>query len=305
GLRRRDDKAPLWADAVRRWMTEKLAGRKPSTQQRYLVSLRQLHPHLADLPIAAIDQPTLNDYVVARMGAGVTAATVRRDLNVVSGVWRVARRAGWVQGTNPARAELEEIEELRDPARPVPLRDLALVIRQASGLARDLIRFLARTGCRQEEAASLEWREVNLRADPPTVTFLDTKTRAPRVIELPPQVARDLRRLPRDPRTTYVFWHPFGKGGPDRYRQFATVFWGLVRETAEAAAAAGGPRRSGRSAGFQPFRCHDLRHTFAVRWLEKGGDIYALSRHLGHSTVDTTDRVYGAWLRRERRRARA
>jgi integrase len=103
---------------------------------------------------------------------------VRRNLNVVSGVWRAARRAGWVDGTNPARAELEEIEEMRDPARPVSLRDLALVIRRASGPARDLIRFLVRTGCRQEEAASLGWREVNLRADPPTVAFLDTKTRA-------------------------------------------------------------------------------------------------------------------------------
>ncbi|MFC0409757.1 site-specific integrase [Roseomonas elaeocarpi] len=58
-------------------------------------------------------------------------------------------------------------------------------------------------------------------------------------------------------------------------------------------------------ARFRAFRCRDLRHTFSVRWLEQGGNVYALSHHLGHSPVDTTDRVYGAWLRKERRRARA
>ena len=37
------------------------------------------------------------------------------------------------------------------------------------------------------------------------------------------------------------------------------------------------------------FRCHDLRHEFAIRWLERGGDIYDLSRHLGHSSVKVTE----------------
>lgn len=54
-----------------------------------------------------------------------------------------------------------------------------------------------------------------------------------------------------------------------------------------------------------PFRCHDLRQTFTACWLERSGDVYALGRHLGHSTVDTTDQAYGRWLRRERRRTRA
>ena len=33
---------------------------------------------------------------------------------------------------------------------------------------------------------------------------------------------------------------------------------------------------------FKPFRVHDLRHRFAIRWLSNGGDIYHLSMHLGH-----------------------
>jgi integrase/recombinase XerD len=34
---------------------------------------------------------------------------------------------------------------------------------------------------------------------------------------------------------------------------------------------------------------HKLRHTFARTWLERGGDVYSLSRLLGHSTVKITE----------------
>ncbi len=36
------------------------------------------------------------------------------------------------------------------------------------------------------------------------------------------------------------------------------------------------------------FSPHTLRHTFAVSWLKRGGDIYSLSRILGHSNIQTT-----------------
>ena len=43
---------------------------------------------------------------------------------------------------------------------------------------------------------------------------------------------------------------------------------------------------------------HSLRHTFAVLYLERGGDIYDLSKLLGHASVDITDQVYGRWTRK-------
>ncbi|WP_084698673.1 tyrosine-type recombinase/integrase [Muricoccus aerilatus] len=39
-----------------------------------------------------------------------------------------------------------------------------------------------------------------------------------------------------------------------------------------------------------------MRHTWAIRVLQKGSDIYAVSRHLGHSNVRTTE-IHVAWLR--------
>ena len=34
---------------------------------------------------------------------------------------------------------------------------------------------------------------------------------------------------------------------------------------------------------------HVLRHTFARTWLERGGDVYSLSRLMGHSSVKITE----------------
>jgi len=40
------------------------------------------------------------------------------------------------------------------------------------------------------------------------------------------------------------------------------------------------------------FRLHDLRHTFAGLFLASGGDIFKLSKILGHSSVAITQQVY-------------
>jgi len=51
----------------------------------------------------------------------------------------------------------------------------------------------------------------------------------------------------------------------------------------QAAARAGLPKE---------LRLHDLRHTFASLFLVDGGDIFKLSRILGHHSVVITERTY-------------
>jgi integrase/recombinase XerC len=51
-------------------------------------------------------------------------------------------------------------------------------------------------------------------------------------------------------------------------------------------------KRAAKDAGVTGITPHVLRHTFATRYLQSGGDIYVLSKILGHASVSVTERVY-------------
>ncbi len=119
-----------------------------------------------------------------------------------------------------------------------------------------LCRFMVGTGLRWGEMARATTGDIS----EGVLVVHQTKSGRVRRVPLPPQLLAELR-------------HRVGKLCPMRN---ADGFAKTVR----------------RHTGVERFHAHQLRHTFACRWLEAGGSLAALQEILGHASIVTTQR-YG------------
>jgi integrase len=260
----------LWQEAVVRYVRE-IAPQavKPNTLKRYQVSFRQMMGTLDGLPVDRIDRRVIADLVSARKKSSATNSTINRDLTAVSAVLGACVEWGACEHNAARDFSRRLTREMREPIKAPSEEDVAKLVAICPGLFAGMVRFLHLTGCRQEEAASLTWDDIDLGGG--TLTFRRTKTGKARTIRLDAETRALLEGLPRSLGTRHVFWH----SGGVRYRNVASRFAALCKR-----------------AGVR-FRCHDLRHGYAIRELRRGRDIYDLSQHLGHSSVKVTEMYLG------------
>lgn len=259
----------LWRDAVGRYCIEVMPSAiKPSTQARYLVSFRQVEQYMDGLHLDAIGRKDIAALVGGRKREGASNATIRRDLTAVSRV--IASAIGWGACEHNAALEYDRtlVRERRDPiVLPSPEAVADAIGRKTSFSG--LLALAAQTGMRQGELLTLQWRQVELNRR--VLTIDRSKTDRPRSIPLSgpmlDEAHRTLHGTPRHAATQLVFWH--GDGKP--WLNFAANF------------------KAWRDREGITFRFHDLRHYFAVMYLRGGGNIYALQRILGHSSIKTTE----------------
>jgi integrase len=153
---------------------------------------------------------------------------------------------------------------------PHPLNDIELaeVVKAAPENWKPVLLMLAYTGLRWGELRALRWRDVRESPYPHMVVSKShdgpTKSRKVREVPLLPEAQDVLDSLTG--RTGTVFSLP------------ETASW--IR------------RHVIGHSRVKDFHVHRLRHTFACRYLERGGSLEALQRMLGHSTVRLTER-YG------------
>ncbi len=255
-----------FGEAAERFAHEYLPTLKSSTQRRYRVSLKQMAPTIGGLFLDEINKSRLSDYVASRKRAGVSNATIRRDLATLSCLFTCAITWDFIE-TNPVKVYGKR--HLREaPARTSYPTDAEIdrLVDHASVPAGRVIRFLAETGMRQEEVCGLEWSQVDLKRR--EVRLTKTKTSSPRVVPLSDDALSTISGTPRHITSAYVFWHHDG----ERFTQFPNRF----RDIAKRAKVG--------------FRCHDLRHRFASVFLQRTGDLPVLQAILGHRSITMTMR---------------
>jgi len=146
-------------------------------------------------------------------------------------------------------------------ARPTALRDRAIIL------------LLLDTGLRASELCNLRAGELDLKNRGLVVMGKGDKERTVRI----------------SPRTAQATWRYLstrdGAQGPNAYLFTSKEGLPMSRHTLRRMVT-----RAGRRAGVRGANVHRFRHTFAIQLLRNGGNIYALQRLLGHSSLEMVQR---------------
>lgn len=236
-----------------------------------------LLPEFADVPIVEIRKPdviALRD----RLSTLVAASFVNALLGTLSSAFTWFMDQRWID-SNPCH----RVKGLVRPQRVFPWlqnsEQVTRLISECTPNIRTIVAVLVGTGMRLDEALHLQWDDIDLEHRLITVHRGRkgmTKSGRMRRVPIFDSVLPVLKAMRLSRGTNTMLW-PGSKPGlaltqPSVWKPF---------------------KRALDHAGLdERMRLHDLRHSFASLFLLDGGDIFKLSRILGHSSVTITERTY-------------
>jgi integrase len=280
---------PLLAEYAATWLDSISGLVRPRTYEGYSYRLK-LHV-LPRFGQARLDEIGVDD-ILALIGelreGGYTAWSIRSILTPLSRLFSHAVRRDVI-----AASPISKLDRSERPAvwkreqRVLNSAEIGRLLDAAPPRYRTLLASAILTGLRQSELLGLRWRDIDFEDELIRVrNALDRhgndvalKTQhAARDVILAPVLADALRvqqansafKAPAD----YVFASKVG----------TPLHWRNVSRRALEPAL--------KSAGIEPLRWHDLRHTFASLLIAGGANIVFISRQLGHGSSDITLRLY-------------
>ena len=258
-----------YEDAAERFLSE--ASIRPKTKACYTSSDRACRPTFEGRYLDEIDRRLLAEFVSTRKQVGVSDTTIRRDLAFLSSMCATAIRWDWLD-TNPVTVfGKRTLKEARPRTRFLTRAEYDLVLTNAADHVRPAITLAVETGLRKEELFSLTVAAIDLARR--EIKLDVTKSGPPRRVPLSDTAIATIKALlgqPGHAKTAYLF-----------ARAEDGTRYGDMKKGFNAAC---------RRANITGIRWHDLRHTFASWFVQAGGDLYHLSRILGHATVQMTTR---------------
>lgn len=222
----------------------------------------------------------------------ISAASVNSIMGTLSAAFSWFVDKDWIEH-NPCTG----VKRLKQDAKVFPwlqsAEAITRLLSECSGAVRTLVAVLVGTGMRLDEALHLRWDDIDIehrlitvhrgrRGSQPTGTTKSGKARRVPIFDSVMPVLKEMKVArggspllwPRAKRVRLGRTPP-----PDR-----AMSQTAVRKPFKEAVV---------RAGFdKALRLHDLRHTFASLFLVDGGDIFKLSRILGHHSVVITERTY-------------
>ena len=261
-------------DLAERFRREHFPRIKPRTIQDYEWLLEKwILPALGGVRVAELSR----DQVAAwHSSNGRAKRTANHALAVLSKMLSLSIRWG-MRENNPCQGQ----ERYRETKRqryldPVELASVVAAIGrlersgEITAASSTALRLLLLTGARRSEIRGLLWDDVDPSGSA-KLRYHKTIGRGERVVMLPPEASKILKRLVHHDDNPHVF---AGQGDDGTIGSTLDCAWRIVRA----------------SAGVPDVRLHDLRHTYASMGVASGLTLAQVGQLLGHSTPATTQR---------------
>ena len=276
------------------WMPQKRATAARSSLRAYEVNLR-LHvlPTLGDSLLGEITPPMITALFYQLQAEGLADKTLNLIWNITGEIFSTAVQdeildhSPMQKARRPAASKDAKVDQDKKAYTAEEMLRVLEAIGQEPLVWRALALLLTMTGLRRGEACGLQWDCVDFATGEITIkrnvqpckggVYVTTpKTGRERTVLAPPDVLDLLRQL--------------------RQEQPVTVRWVFARphstEPINPNSVTNHFRQMGRRYGLEDFHPHKLRHSFASIAIEQGADVAAVSKCLGHSTIQTTLAVY-------------
>ncbi len=270
---------PLFRQVAEEWFAGKREHR-PSTQAQWQAHIdRHLLPHIGNLRLDQMGVSGFEKLRDALRRGGLSPQTVNKVLTTATAIFKLAvRRNYWT--SNPAasaerlRVTTAELTEdgsrpARDATRPVRAEEVLnptelqrLVAAGEPGFYQTLFLTAALTGMRHDELLALRWSDIDLQAG-----------------EIFVRRSLSWARLK-------------GETGPARPRFYEPKTKSGIRTLPAPAELLSALRR----VGLRRVDMHSLRHSFASALIMAGAPVTEVQYLLGHSSPQTTLKVYSHWF---------
>ena len=242
---------------------------KVSSQVRKQVAFKFLNHSLGKINLEAITPAHLHKYVRNRKSKGLSDATVNREIAILKHLLNYAAECGVIESSL-----VEKFKRLKEEQRERPRfteDQVQKVIDAVRPDCRPLFVFIRETGCRREEALSLQHWQIQ--EESRLVVFSEnTKSKKYRYAPLTDEALQAVRTLSKLEDCPYVFYNPKTK---DRWHDCRKP-WEQARE----------------KVGLPEMQVKDLRRHFAIDLAENGADMHDIQQVLGHASVATTEKHY-------------
>ncbi|MCZ6770032.1 MAG: tyrosine-type recombinase/integrase [Acidobacteria bacterium] len=242
---------------------------KKKSWLRKQTSLNALNSYMGTLDLTAISPAYLHNYVRKRKQGGLAEGTINKDLNTIRHLLSYAEECGVIE-SNP----ITQFKNLRENQKERPRftdEQVDAVINAVRPDCRPLYIFIRETGCRREEALSLQHWQIQKESEMVVFTE-DTKSRKYRYAPLTEAALEAVNVLQSIDGCPYVFYNLKSK---DRWHDCRKA-WEQARE----------------KVGLPQMQVKDLRRHYAINLAEDGANMHDIQSVLGHASVTTTEKHY-------------